>query len=1047
MKNPLSVAVLVLASSIFIFSSTCQSQTYQLTDLGSSVGTNSYAQGINNAGQVVGYWETTNGAHAFLYQAGVVTDLGLLGNLGSNNYALSINNSGQIVGFSLTTNGAVAFVCQQGTNTSLGTFGALGSYAFGINDHGQIVGHVDTGGGANAFLFDNGAVTSLGTLGGTNSFAYGVNNSLQVAGASLLADNFTTHAFLWQNSVISDLNQLLSDGSGWELVEAHGINDSGSIAGWGLTNGQQHAFIYYGSGWAQDLGTLAGGTNSYALGLNNSNQVVGGASYASATHAALWQSGTILDLNNLIAIPGWDLREATGINDLGQMVGWGITNGQVHAFLLLPKDFVSVVILSPVSNAVVRSGSSISLSASAASSQGSVIKVQFYQGKSALATITNAPFATLWNKPAAGKYVLTARATDSLGLVATSSVVTVTLDVPPTVTLTNPAKNSLIAPGTDVTLAASAASTNGAIAQVQFFQGTNLLGGVTNAPYSLTWSNVPAGPYQLRAVATDNDGLTTTSAVVSVLVDVAPSVTLTNPANGTLVRYGSNVSLGANVVAPDGTIIKVQFFRGASALATLTNAPYVATWSKPAAGSYALTARATDNFGLATTSSIVTVTVDIPPTVTLTNPANKAVIAPGTDVTLAASATSTNGTVAQVQFFQGTNLLGGVANAPFTLIWSNAPVGAYKLSAVATDNDGLTTTSAVVAVLVDASPTVTVTNPAIDAVVRYGSNISLGANVESAGGAITKVQFLQGTSTLATLTNAPYAATWTKPAVGNYVLSARATDNLGLISTSAPVPVFVVKTIGVPVVIGQPTNQTVIQGANVALNVVVSSTSLTPSYQWFFNANPLAGATNTSLAILNIQTNNAGIYSVAITNSLGGVTSSNALLTVQTPPSIATQPANQTTSLGGTAAFTVVATGTAPLSYQWYFNGTNQLAGATNSTLTVTNIQMTNAGNYSVTITNVVGEVTSANALLNVSGLPTITIQSTNQIVAQGSKVILGVTVSGPGPFNYQWLFNGTNLPPIITTVAGNGNAGYGGDNGAATLANLNNPSGVAVDA
>jgi probable HAF family extracellular repeat protein len=117
----IALALALLAARSF-------SQPYQLTDLGSLVGTNSYAQGINNAGQVVGYWETTNGAHAFLYQAGVVTDLGLLGNLGSNNYALSINNSGQIVGFSLTTNGAVAFVCKHGTNTSLSNFGALGSY-------------------------------------------------------------------------------------------------------------------------------------------------------------------------------------------------------------------------------------------------------------------------------------------------------------------------------------------------------------------------------------------------------------------------------------------------------------------------------------------------------------------------------------------------------------------------------------------------------------------------------------------------------------------------------------------------------------------------------------------------------------------------------------------------------------------------------------------------------------------------------------------------------------------------------------------------------
>jgi probable HAF family extracellular repeat protein len=77
----------------------CRSQTYQLTDLGVWVGTNSYAQGINNQSQVVGYWNTPTGAHAFLYQAGAVTDLGLLGIVSTNSYALSINNQGQVVGF------------------------------------------------------------------------------------------------------------------------------------------------------------------------------------------------------------------------------------------------------------------------------------------------------------------------------------------------------------------------------------------------------------------------------------------------------------------------------------------------------------------------------------------------------------------------------------------------------------------------------------------------------------------------------------------------------------------------------------------------------------------------------------------------------------------------------------------------------------------------------------------------------------------------------------------------------------------------------------
>lgn len=75
----------------------------------------------------------------------------------------------------------------------------------------------------------------------------------------------------------------------------------------------------------------------------------------------------------------------------------------------------------------------------------------------------------------------------------TSSVVNVSTDDLPSVTITNPVNNARFIAGTNLTLAASASETGGSIAQVQFFQGTNLLGGVTNAPYSLVWSNVPTG--------------------------------------------------------------------------------------------------------------------------------------------------------------------------------------------------------------------------------------------------------------------------------------------------------------------------------------------------------------------------------------------------------------------------------------------------------------------------------------------------------------------------------------------------------------------------
>src|SRR6185436_17413737 len=114
----------------------------------------------------------------------------------------------------------------------------------------------------------------------------------------------------------------------------------------------------------------------------------------------------------------------------------------------------------------------------------------------------------------------------------------------------------------------------------------------------------------------------------------------------------------------------------------------------------------------------------------------------------------------------------------------------------------------------------------------------------------------------------------------------------------------------------------------------------------------------------------AGIYSVVVTNSVGAVTSAVASLTVLLPPTITTQPSNTTVVAGNNASFSVVVSGTAPLSYQWYFNTNVLLNSATNATLLLTNVDISRAGVYSVIVTNSAGSVSSAYALLAVDRPP-----------------------------------------------------------------------------
>ena len=242
--------------------------------------------------------------------------------------------------------------------------------------------------------------------------------------------------------------------------------------------------------------------------------------------------------------------------------------------------------------------------------------------------------------------------------------------------------------------------------------------------------------------------------------------------------------------------------------------------------------------------------------------------------------------------------------------------------------------------------------------------------------------------------------------ITNQYVTATATDaggNTSQISTSQSVGFY-----GLPAIINAPQNLTAVAGNSAGLSVVASG-SPAPAYQWYFNGNPLPNATSAVLSFSPITTNNAGNYSVVVSNTVGSVTSTPALITVLLPLGITTQPLSQTVTAGQSASFSVVPNGTAPFSYQWTFNHTN-LIGATNATLSFTSVQTNNAGTYAVVVTNLAGSVTSSNATLAVNVPPTIKTQPVSKTATQGSNVVISVVASGTAPFGYQWIFDGTNL-------------------------------------
>jgi probable HAF family extracellular repeat protein len=294
----------------------------KIIDLGTlKGGFESLAVANNNRGEVTGVSsndvpDSTGGSffgteiHAFLWRAGVIRDLGTLGD-DPDSISVSINDSGQVTGFSFNISGPNArqhpFLWDNGNMLDLGTLGGNFAQPVGLNSRGQVTGVSDPPGAepgvctfqriCDPFLWDRGSLTDLGTFGGT-------------------------------------------------FGEPNFIKDDGDVVGDAtFPDGTQHAALWKG-GKIKDLGTVDSGCSSTAWAINSNSQVVGisascGASSPLQLQAFLWENGSMVDLNTLGAPPssGLQLVVAQAINDRGEIAGFGaLPTGDARAFVLIPCD-------------------------------------------------------------------------------------------------------------------------------------------------------------------------------------------------------------------------------------------------------------------------------------------------------------------------------------------------------------------------------------------------------------------------------------------------------------------------------------------------------------------------------------------------------------------------------------------------------------------------------------------------------------------------------------------------------------------------------------
>ncbi|MDH4276159.1 MAG: Ig-like domain-containing protein, partial [Gammaproteobacteria bacterium] len=471
---------------------------------------------------------------------------------------------------------------------------------------------------------------------------------------------------------------------------------------------------------------------------------------------------------------------------------------------------------------------------------------------------------------------------------AYSPKLVVTFDEPPTVSLASPVTGAVYAASTAISLSANASDNTGTVSKVEFYNGTTLLGTATTAPFAYTWTNVPAGSYTLTAKAYDNYNLSATSTAVTITVEQAPTVALTSPANGALYVAPATLSLTASAADSDGSVSKVEFYNGATLLGQLTTAPYAYTWNNVAAGNYTLSAKAYDNLGISTLSSSVAITVDQPPAVSLTSPANGAVVVAPATLTLTANAADSDGTVSKVEFYNGVTLLGTATTAPYTYAWSNVAAGNYTLTAKAYDNLGASTTSSPVAINVDQTPMVSLTAPVSGAVLAAPAAIVFNATATDSDGTVTKVEFYSGTTLLGLSTAPPYTFTWSNVPGGSYSLTAMAYDNLGISATSLPVAITVEQAPSVSLT--SPVNGAVVVApATMTLTADAADSDGTINKVEFYNGATLVGTATTApytYAWSNVAAGNYTLKAKAYDDLGVSTMSSSVSLIVNQPPTV-----------------------------------------------------------------------------------------------------------------------------------------------------------------
>ncbi|MEK7083040.1 MAG: Ig-like domain-containing protein, partial [Patescibacteria group bacterium] len=289
----------------------------------------------------------------------------------------------------------------------------------------------------------------------------------------------------------------------------------------------------------------------------------------------------------------------------------------IYKFNVVP----TIIITSPSLGAVFIAPASFTIKARASDSDGSVTKVEFYNGETLIGTDAvgiSGEFSIGVTNLDVGAYTLTAKAYDNNGAFNVSLPISITVKKPnvaPTAAITSPSAGAIFTEPATVAITATAADSDGSIKRVEFYNGAVKISEDTTAPYTASLTGLTAGTYSLTAKAIDNEDAVGTSPAISITVkkpNVIPTAAITSPTAGTIFTEPAAVAITATAADSDGTIKRVEFYNGINLIGTDTSPPYEINWQNIIEGTYLLSAKAIDNEDASGTSEQIAIIVKKP---------------------------------------------------------------------------------------------------------------------------------------------------------------------------------------------------------------------------------------------------------------------------------------------------------------------------------------------------------------------------------------------------------------------------------------------------